>query len=147
MAAAELYVVSSLLSAFGSLSQSEAQAKQLQAEADAAKKNAQLTRAAGRLNAAFHQRNSEQAFGAMHANLGASGVSADSGSFLNVLSQSHTNAELDRLNILFQSELEASALENRAEAALKGMSNTRSAGYVSAAGALLGGAAKVYDAT
>lgn len=82
-------------------------------------KNAEIAREAGAFNASRQQDEANKSFGATRADVGAAGISQDSGSVLDVLRQSHQNAELDRLSILHGSELDAINAENQADSLSK----------------------------
>lgn len=82
-------------------------------------KNAEIAREAGQYNAARQQDSANMSYGATSADVAASGITQDSGSVLDILRQSHQNAELDRLNILHGAELQAIDASNRAESLSK----------------------------
>ncbi len=113
------------LEAAGSLIESKEQQRALEAEAEAAEQNAFMAREEGRINSERQQAEAQQVFGSMKAGYAASGVTSDSGSVLEVLRQSYTNAESDRLNILYGAEMEAVNYENRAQAARYAASQTK----------------------
>lgn len=86
----------------------------LKRERAAMLKNAEISREAGAYNAARQQDEAYQVFGTQQADASASGTELTSGSILDLLRQSHTNAEMDRLNILHSAEMEAFNFENKA---------------------------------
>lgn len=121
--------------------ETSATTKALWKEADAQRKNAEIAREAGQFNASRQQEDANQYFGTISADVGASGTTQDSGNILDILRQSHANAELDRLTILHGAELEAISSTNRAAGLMaEAESNKKIAGYRQLS-AFLGGAA------
>lgn len=76
--------------------------------------NARTAEEAGRYNAGRQQDEANKMEGQTRADVGAAGITQDSGSVLDILRQAHTNAELDRLNIIHGADLKASDARNRA---------------------------------
>jgi hypothetical protein len=137
-----------------------AQAEQmnLNAQADALNYNAKTLENQG--NAAQAQANSaeerqrrlaRQQEGALRASLNQTGSAGGTG--VGVMEQSSVNAELDALNMRYEGQIKASALEdeaklNRYQAVSKRIEgkNAKRAGYLSATVGLLGSAASSYAA-
>ena len=94
--------------------ETKAQVNALNNEMNLQIKNAATIRAAGKFNAAKQELEGEHIIGSMKADVGASGVEGDSGSVFAVLKQSYRNAELDKLSLLYESEMSAVNAENRA---------------------------------
>ena len=134
-----------LLNATSDINESQDKARILEEEALAAEQSAVIARNAGRYNAERQQIAAEKVFGGIEADYAASGISSDSTSALEVLRQSHTNAELDRQNIIYGSELEALGLEDRARAAKSGSASSLRAGKINAFATLFDSAAKYAD--
>lgn len=84
-----------------------------------------------------------QRFGEMKAGFAASGVSSDSESVLQVMRQSHVNAELDRQNILFNGDVNVYNNKNRAEAARGAGSRAHTAGNINTFATMFGGFGKM----
>lgn len=126
---AGLAIVSAGLNIFGSSQQSRAQsaANRAQAQAtmanvaaanfnaDLLEQNAGIALEQGRVAQDAQQRQSRRQIGSMVAAYGASGVQVDSGSPLDVLADSAMMAELDRLTIGYNAELEARNYRTQAQ--------------------------------
>lgn len=125
-------IASGVMKAYGSQLEAEDKASSLEDDAQTAEQNAQLARDAGRYNAERIRINGEKSIGSIEADYAASGVSADSTSALEVLRESHTNAELDRQNTLFAADVRYNDLKRRAANARTGAANAREAGRISA---------------
>lgn len=123
---------------FGAASENKSNQWQLEQEAATAEKNAVLARQAGEFNAYRQGIIAKQKIGGMEADYGASGVTSDSGSVLDVLRQSHINAELDRQSILYGAEIEASDSTNRAAMARVGGRNLERNKYLSVFNSMFG---------
>ncbi len=137
-----LPIIGGMLGAAGALSEAQDKADSLDQEAQIQDKNAAMARQAGKDNAQRQQIVATQKIGGIQADYASSGITSDSGSVLDILRQSHTNAEMDRLEILHGANIKAVNAENRASAARFGASRTRSAGNFNAFSALFGGVAK-----
>lgn len=86
----------------------------------------------------------EKALGGIRAAAGASGITME-GSPLDVLGESAANAELDVLSIKYKGELRAMGHESDATLDAAKASNTRTTGYLAAAGTLLEGGSNVME--
>lgn len=131
----------SIFSAGGDLMEADDKSKAYQNQADDYSKNAAYTRAAGQYNVMRLNIAAGRKFGAISSDYAASGVSADSGSALDVLAASHTNAEYDRLNILHQSEMRAQVMDERATYDRQESGTVTQMGYFNAFGSLFQGGA------
>lgn len=124
--------------------EAQAQTEALSQEASQQRENAKIALENGRFNANKQQLQSEQIFGSMKADRGASGISSDSGSPLEVLRQSYTNAEMDRLTIVYNSEIQSANARSRASALDRQASAINESLPYRQASALLFGAGKSY---
>lgn len=138
-------IIGGMLNAYGAEAEAEDKSSALSAEARTQEKNAEIAREAGRYNAAKQQIAAGKKFGEMQAGYAASGVAQDSGSILDVLRESHVNAELDRQNILYGAEMKYNNAKARAQAASNAAFSTERAGHLNAFSALIGGAGKAYS--
>ena len=100
--------------AFGALQQGQDQSNALNRAAQIERNNAALDIQTGAANAELSSMNSNRRIGAISAAYGASGIASDSGSVLNVLAASTSNAELDRQNIMHGAKVRAVNYENQA---------------------------------
>lgn len=105
----------------------QAKENQLDSEATTAYKNAQLALQYGQYNAERQQIVSELQLGTTKANYGASGVKSTSGSVLDIIRQSHTNSELDRLEILHQADMSSENFMNQGKSLDAGSNQARKA--------------------
>jgi hypothetical protein len=108
-----------------------------------AEQNAVASRDSARVEEQRQRMMAAKHIGQMRANYGATGVSIDS--FADVLADSETNAELDALLIRHSGEMRARGYQNGATREGARAKNSRTAGYISAAGELIGGGARAYD--
>jgi hypothetical protein len=138
MGAVPLIAAGTLISTVATLDSGMKQGDALEREARQQEKNARNAQIAKEYNINRQQKIAAQKFGDIRASYGASGVT-ESGSVLDVLRQSHTSAELDRLNILFGADMESESFNNRAAGARIGAGNARTVGTLSAFGTLFSG--------
>lgn len=141
--AAALPIVGAGISAFGALQQGKMtsdslnnQANNLQAQSDEAEQK-------GKFDAMREQMIATQRIGTSEAAYGASGVSANSGSVIDVIQASHQNAELDRLNILHGADIRALNYQNQAAMDRYAAKSAIQGSQWQALGAITGGAIKV----
>jgi hypothetical protein len=134
-----------VVGAAGAIMQGQAQAAALNAHADQQIQNAQEAENQGQFDAVRSDMNSGLKIGRITANYGASGVSASSGSVLDVLGASHMNAELDRQNILHGADVRAINFQNQASMDRVGATNAIQGSYWSALGQLGAGGADAYS--
>lgn len=83
--------------------------------ADLLDQNAEIAAAQGRVAQELQQRQSSRQIGSMIAAYGASGVQVDSGSPLDVLADSARTAELDRLTIGYNTDLQVKNYRDQAQ--------------------------------
>lgn len=129
------------LGALGALSSGGSQANSLDAQSQVAQQNASLAIASGEANARRQQMLGNQKIGSEKAGYGASGIDSTQGSALDVIQSSAMNSELDRLNILHGSQVQAINYENQSKIDSTQASGARTASYLGAAASLAGGAA------
>jgi hypothetical protein len=134
-----LSVAAGFFNADATAKEGKAQVDALENEALQYEKNAFYIREAGKFNANRQQIEATQIFGAMRAGTAASGIEQDSGSALEVMRQSYTNAELDKLTILHEAEIKAINASNRASALQSQASGVRRATDMKILSSLLGG--------
>ena len=150
---------STLVSAIGGISQGNAAARTGRYQAQVARNNAQIAQQnaeyasqAGETAAQAQDLKARSALGSIKAAQSASGISVDSPSLQDVYEGSAQVFRLDTANIVQNAALrarsyEAKGAEYLAEADLdeRKASGAQSAGYLSAAGSLLSGAASFSD--
>lgn len=144
MAAQAAQGIGSVVGAAGALVQGQAQANALDRAAEIERNNAALDIQAGEENAAISSIKSNQHIGAIQAGAGASGISQDSGSILDVLAASTANAELDRQNIMHGAKVRAINYENQAAMDEAGAKSAVQGSYFNALGSVLQGGSKVF---
>lgn len=134
-------VASSAFSAVGAIKQGNAAKAAADYNAQVARNNAEAARQRATAQAERQERQARIRRGQNIARAAASGVALE-GSALDLFEDNAIEEELDRLSILYQGEVDATGFG--ASASLDEMRGraARNAGYVSAAGTLLGGAAK-----
>lgn len=134
----------SAVSAYGNMQQGWATSDALNAQANLQLQNAQESLQQGKFDATRSQLISTKQIGEITANYGASGVSNQSGSVLDVLGASAANAELDRLNILHGADIRAINYENQATLDKMGATSALQGSYYNAAANVASGAARSY---
>jgi len=127
------------MSAVGSIQQGNAQKSAHDYNAAMANRAAAEKRQAAEYNANRQKESDQKLMGTMRARMGANGMDAGSGSALTLLTTTAAEADRDYRQILRNGALEAGALEG--EAGLQGLygSSAKTAGYLNAAGTLMGG--------
>ncbi len=126
------FLIAGAMQAGGQIMQAEEQSNSMLREADAQDRNASIAAAAGRYNVSRQQAEAYKTIGSIHADYAASGVTADSGSVMDVIRESHINAELDRQNIQYGTDLRVLEARSRGQALRTGADNARRAGYYNA---------------
>ena len=139
-----LVIASAAISAAGAIKMSQAQATAARYNAQVNEQNAQIAEAQGAAAAEAQSREAQRRIGAAVAQYGAAGVDLSTGSPADVLAESVRNATLDNLTLKYNYKLRALGFRNQANLDYMSADASRQAGYFSAAGALVGGAAKVY---
>lgn len=126
------------------MQQAHAQAAAQNYNAQIATQNASTTMAQGQAASDAQSREAERKMGAAVAAYGASGVDTGSGSPADVLADSARQATLDNLSTQYNYKLKALGYSDQATLDSSASSNSTTAGYLNAAGALVGGGAKAY---
>lgn len=130
------------MSAKGAIDAGRMTSQSLNNQADNLEAQAQESEDKGAYDAMREQMISGQKIGTATAAYGAAGVSATSGSVLDVMQASHQNAELDRLNILHGADVRAINYKNQASMNRFGGQSALFGAYWQALGDLSGGAIK-----
>lgn len=137
-------IIGGIISAAGAMQQGNDTASALNRQAELQRRNAAGAIAAAKQNAYRQGLSSAKMLGGADAGYAAAGVSHDSGSVLDVIAASASNAELDRQNILYGGEIRAVNFQNQAAIdEASGVNAQRAAGFNAFAG-LFGGAVKTY---
>ncbi len=139
-------IVGSGTQAVGALIAGQQQSNALDTSAEIQRRNASEAKAAGEFNAHRQELIAGQKIGTTEAAFGASGISTDSGSALDVLMMAHTNAELDRLNILHGADIKAINYQNQASMDELGAKQTLQGSYFNAFSSVVMGGGKAYGA-
>lgn len=132
------------MGAFGALSGAAAQANAAEYNASIAASNAAAARAQGVAAMEAQQRESVRRMGAMTAAYGASGVSSEAGSPLDVLQDSARQAAYDKLAIKYKYDSAATGYANQATLAESNASSARTSGLLKAGGYVMSAAGKYY---
>lgn len=136
------FLMGGVMQGAGAIMQADEESSGLLQEAEAADRNASIAVAAGKYNVMRQQQEAYKVIGSVKSDYAASGITADSGSVLDVIRESHINAELDRQNIKYGADLKALELRSRATALRQKASNVKQMGYFSAFSSLFGAGAK-----
>lgn len=131
--------------AYGAIQSGNAASAADNYNAEVAAANATAATQQAQQNAMLQQQQAKQQLGSVVASYGASGVDAGSGSALDVLSMSASNAELDRQTILYKGQLQANGYTDEAQLDSSSAANAGEQGDLKAASSLLTGAANVYS--
>lgn len=120
-AAAAIAVIGAGVGVYGSIQSANAEqaAGQAQASADqynaeVAQQNAIAAQQQAEQNATIQQAQAKQKLGSIVAAYGSAGIDSGSGSALDVLSNSASNAEVDRQTILYKGQLQANGYTDEA---------------------------------
>lgn len=131
--------IAAAFTAVSAIQQGQAAKRAGDFNAAVAEQNAGVARNQAAADAEAQQRHARQVIGAQRAAYGASGITLV-GSPIDVLSESASNAELDKLNILHRGEIAAVGYGNTATLErMKGAAGERQ-GYIGAASGILTGA-------
>lgn len=122
--------------------ESAAQAGALLEDAATLRNNVTTYRELGAFNAMKQSLEAKQVIGGVKVGYAAAGVEGASGSAMEVLRQSYRNAELDRLTILYEAEVQAIDAGNRANAAAAQARAVKRAGQTRGIAAVAGGVAR-----
>ncbi len=134
----------SMTGAYGAIIQGQAQGNALDRAAEIERNNARLDIQTGEANAMLSSMRSDKAIGKISAAYGASGIASDSGSVLDVLAASTSNAELDRQNIMHGAKVRAVNYENQAAMDEMGAKSAVQGSYMNAFGSLIMGGSKAF---
>lgn len=137
-------VAGTAISAVGALQAGKSQSDALGYNAEVQENNARAALASAKLNADKNDIMAQKVMGQARAEYGASGVTATSGSVLDVMSASAMNAELDRQNILYGGQVRAINYQNQASLDRAGANSALNGSYFNAFGKLAQGAALLY---
>jgi uncharacterized protein involved in type VI secretion and phage assembly len=138
-------IAATALSVVGTLVSARAQSKAAEFNARVAADNADLARQASNREEERQRRESARKMSALAARAGKSGVTM-SGSLLEVVEESARNAELDALNIRMEGAQREYNFLTQSSLATAEAKNAKTSGYISAAGALTGGAYNYWKA-
>lgn len=133
--------------AFGALYSGQATADTLDAQADINQGNAQIALQQGVYDSFRHGLKINAQLGSMRANIGASGVSASSGSALDLIQSSVMNGEMDKQNIMRQAQIKSIGFQNEASLEKWGASNALTASYFNALSFGMKGASSAFGST
>lgn len=128
------------VAAVGTLYVSQQQAKAQDYAADVSEKNAIVARSQASASEDATRAHQRQVIGQQLAATSASGTGL-TGTNLDLLNDSLYNANIDDMNIRYSGEVKARGQQDEAIADRFGASSTRTGGYISAAGKLVGGSA------
>lgn len=137
-------LVGGLVGAGGTAKAGRAQKRAFNINAGIATENARLAREAAAADVLSLKRAGYRAEGGIRAGYGASGVSAASGSALDVLADSIQQAALDQNRRKYQGELEAKDFENQAATGRSSGNAASQAATYSAAGQVLSSVGSYY---
>ena len=130
-----LSLLSTAASVVGSLMSASSQSSAANYRAQIAQQNADITRQQSAAALQAQQRQQTLALGQITANYGASGVSSDAGSPLDVLQDSVRQAKLDNLTTQYNYDLKAQGYQNQANLADYESGSYLTSGLLTAAGA------------
>lgn len=140
-----LLVASTAFTTIGTLQAARAESNAAKYNAQVAQNNAAAARSQADADARRQRILADKALGGIRAATGASGVTME-GSPLDVLGESAATAALDVLNIKYKGEMRARGFDSDATLYGYRARSARKQGNLAAAGQLLSGASKVYDA-
>lgn len=123
---------SSAVGAAGAIQQGNANAQAADYNAAVARQNSDIAMQQGVAASEAQKRDAERKIGSMIANYGASGVSAGSGSPLDVLADSAAMSTLDNLTVKYNYALKAAGFTNQATLAGMQAKNARTSGILNA---------------
>ena len=141
-----LLAASAVMAASSAVKQGQAASNAAEYNAKVAQQNQQIAAAQSVAASDVQQRDTEMKMGAAQAAYGASGVQMADGSPADVLAASARNAALNNLTLKYNYQLQGLGYQNQAALDTANASNSLQAGYMGAAGALLGGASKAWGA-
>ena len=130
-----LLMLSTAAQAVGSLMSAVSQSNAAGYRSQVAQQNAQIAQQQGAAAVEAQKRQQSLALGQITANYGASGVSSDAGSPLDVLQDSVRQAKLDNLTTQYNYDLKAQGYQNQANLADYESGSYLTSGLLTAAGA------------
>lgn len=139
ISAATWAMIGAGVAATGTLMQGQSQAMASEYNADVAQQNAAIAAQQGQAAVAAQQRTAARTIGSMKAAYGASGVQVDSGSPLDVLADSASMAELDKLTTQYNYALRGMGYSQQANLANMNAESATTSSLLSAGGQLAGG--------
>lgn len=134
ISAATWAMVGAGVAATGTLMEGQSQAMASEYNADVARQNAAIAAQQGKAAVELQQRNAKRTIGTMVANYGASGVQVDSGSPLDVLADSASMAELDKLTTQYNYALRGLGYSQQANLADMNASSASTSSLLGAVG-------------
>lgn len=144
MAAAALPYIVMAISAAGAVYQAEQQASAMNAEARQSELNAIAARQQGNAAEEAQRRRNAQMLGLQRAAAAESGFDPNTGSLATLQIKSAGEAELDALTARYEGTMQGLGHQQRAGSLRSQARNTRTSGYLSAAGTLAKAAGSYY---
>ena len=138
-----LTAVGTGVAAVGAVRQAQAASAAMDFNSKMSAQNAQVAEAQGAAAGEAQARDAQRRIGASVAAYGASGVQLSDGSPADVLADSARMAELDNLTLKYNYKLKGLGYAAQANLDSANASNSRTAGYFSAAGTALSGGSKL----
>jgi hypothetical protein len=139
-----LAVAGTAMTAIGQVRQGQAANAAAQYNAQVANNNAQVAEQQAQSQAMVQGRRAMMQNGGLLANMAANGIDVGEGSAVDILSESASNAEMDRQNIIYNGRVKAQSLRSQAQLDTFQGQTAQQNGFMSAAGTLLSGGAKAY---
>lgn len=143
-ALAVIEIIGVAVSAYSAVRAGQAQSRAAKFNAAVAAQNAQLARQQADAEAQEKHRQMVQRLGAMEASYGASGVTSDSGSVLDVLGDSIRQGTLDQLTAKYNGQVRAAGYSDSRTLDTMQAHYALTSSYMEAAGTALSGAGGVY---
>lgn len=138
-------VAATAVTAISAFTSSQSAASADKYNASVAEQNAIAAQQQAAGAAIIQSEQAQRTFGSTRAAYGASGIVGGTGTALDVLANSASNAERDRQSILYKGQLEATGYQDQAQLDRYKASNELKQGYMKATGILLGGGSKAYS--
>lgn len=136
-----IMAATAVVSAAGAIQQGQATAQAEEFNANVARQNAASIMQQSEAADLMLKRHQEQQMGAAVAAYGASGAGVDSGSALDVLTDTARSQTLDRLTQKYNYQLKAIGYRTEGNLDMAGADNARTASYFNAGSSMLSGAA------
>jgi hypothetical protein len=140
-----LLIVGAAMTAAGAINTAATNKNVADYNAKVGRQNATTVEQQAQVQAQIQSRRAYLQQGQAIAGYAANGGATSEGSPLEILQQSAQNAEADRQNIIYNGQVKATSLRNGASLDDYSGDAAMTTGYLSAAGALAGGAAKAYS--